>query len=53
MEGNVLINVDEVISSLTKMLIEQDLEDKNKNKETYIKKTTLLKEMIRMFRQYS
>ena len=40
-----------VIEKLTKLLIKQDFEDKKKGKETYIKKTTAYKDLIKFIKE--
>lgn len=42
---------DFVIEKLTELLIKQDIEDKNKNKETYVKKTRIYKDLIKWFKE--
>lgn len=43
---------EEIIEQLTKLLIQQDFEDKQKNKTTYIKKTECYKSLIVFFKKY-
>ena len=39
---------EKLIQELTIMLIKQDMEDKKKGKISYIKKTTMFKDMIKL-----
>lgn len=41
----------QLIEELTKLLIKQDIEDKKKGKQTYIKKTTMLRNLIRFVKE--
>lgn len=43
---------EEIIEKLTRMLIKQDLKDKKKGVKTYIRKTTMYKRMIKLFKEY-
>ena len=40
-----------IIEKLTKLLIEQEFEDKNKGRKTYVKKTQCYKNLIKLFKQ--
>lgn len=40
-----------IIEILTKLLIKQDLLDKKKGKTTYIKKTRVYKDLIKLFKE--
>ena len=42
---------DDIIDTLTKLLIEQDFDDKRKNKVTYVKKTRVFKDLIKLFKE--
>lgn len=39
-----------IIEKLTDLLIKQDLEDKKKGKDTYVKKTRIYKDLIKFFK---
>ena len=41
-----------IIEKLTELLIEQDIEDKKKGKETYVKRTRCFKDLIKFFKEY-
>lgn len=41
---------DYIINKLTELLIKQDFQDKKKGKETYVKKTTIYKDLIKFFK---
>lgn len=41
----------QLIEELTKLLIKQDMEDKKKGKQTYIKKTTMLRNLIKFVKE--
>ena len=43
--------LDEIVDALTKLLIEQDFEDKQKGKTTYVKKTRVYKDLIKLFKE--
>lgn len=40
-----------LIQKLTELLIKQDFEDKQKNKSTYVKKTTAYKDLIKLVKE--
>lgn len=40
-----------IIDKLTELLIKQDLKDKQKGKETYVKKTRCYKDLIKFFKE--
>lgn len=40
-----------IIDKLTELLIKQDFEDKKKGKQTYIKKTSCYKDLIKFFKE--
>ena len=40
-----------IITKLTELLIKQDIEDKQKGKETYVKKTRCYKDLIKLFKE--
>lgn len=42
---------DYIIEKLTELLIKQDIEDKQKGKETYVKKTRVYKDLIRLVKE--
>lgn len=42
---------DYIIIKLTELLIKQNFEDKEKGKETYVKKTTIYKDLINFFKK--
>lgn len=42
---------DNIVLKLTKMLIEQDLKDKKKGKTTYVKKTRIYQDLIKLFKE--
>jgi hypothetical protein len=46
-------NKEYVIEKLTELLIKQDFEDKKKGKETYVKKTTAYKDLIKFIKENS
>jgi len=41
-----------IIECLTKLLINQDLEDKKKGKDTYVKKTRIYRDLIKFFKEW-
>lgn len=41
---------DFIIKKLTELLIKQSFEDKSKGKESYVKKTTIYKDLIKFFK---
>ena len=43
--------VEEIIEELTNLLIKQDLIDKQKGKDTYVKKTRIYKDLIKWFKE--
>ena len=43
---------DYIIEKLTTLLIKQNLEDKKKGKDTYVKKTQIYKDLIIFFKQW-
>lgn len=43
---------EDVIEILTRLLIIQDLKDKKKGKTTYVKKTRIYKDLIKLFKEY-
>lgn len=40
-----------IIEKLTELLIKQDIEDKNKGKDTYVKKTRVYKDLIKFIKE--
>lgn len=40
-----------IISKLTELLIKQDIEDKQKGKETYVKKTRCYQDLIQLIKE--
>lgn len=44
--------LDEIIEEFTKLLIKQDFIDKQKGKETYVKKTRIYKDIIKFLKDY-
>lgn len=42
--------IDEIIDKLTELLIKQDLEDKRKGKETYVKKRRCYMDLIKFLK---
>ena len=42
---------DEIITKLTELLIKQDMIDKEKGKETYVKKSRCYKDLIKFFKE--
>lgn len=40
-----------IIEKLTELLIKQDIEDKQKGKETYVKKTRAFKDLIKLIKE--
>lgn len=42
---------DFIITKLTELLIKQDIEDKQKGKETYVKKTRAFKDLIKLVKE--
>lgn len=40
-----------IITKLTELLIKTDIEDKQKGKETYIKKTRVFKDLIKLVKE--
>ena len=40
-----------IITKLTELLIKQDIEDKQKGKETYVKKTRAFKDLIKLVKE--
>lgn len=40
-----------IISKLTELLIKTDIEDKQKGKETYVKKTRAFKDLIKLVKE--
>ena len=40
-----------IITKLTELLIKQDIEDKQKGKETYVKKTRTFKDLIKLVKE--
>ena len=40
-----------IIEKLTELLIKQDMEDKQKGKETYVKKTRCYKDLIQLIKE--
>lgn len=40
-----------IITKLTELLIKTDMEDKQKGKETYIKKTRAFKDLIKLIKE--
>lgn len=42
---------DKLIEEFTKLLIKQDLEDRKKGKETYVKKTRVYKDLIKLIKK--
>ena len=42
---------DFIIEKLTELLIKQDMEDKEKGKETYVKKTRCYKDLIQLIKE--
>lgn len=42
---------EQILEELTKLLIKQDMEDKKKGKDTYVKKTRIYKDLIKWFRE--
>lgn len=40
-----------IITKLTELLIKTDMEDKQKGKETYVKKTRCYKDLIKLFKE--
>lgn len=40
-----------LIEKLTELLIKQDMEDKKKGKETYVKKTRAFKDLIKLVKE--
>lgn len=40
-----------IIEKLTELLIKQDIEDKQKGKETYVKKTRAFKDLIKLVKE--
>lgn len=45
-------DLDEIIETLTILLIQQDLKDKEKGKATYVKKTRIYQDLLRWFKQF-
>lgn len=43
--------VEEIIEELTNLLIKQDFIDKQKGKDTYVKKTRIYKDLIKWFKE--
>jgi len=43
--------IDFIIEKLTELLIKQDFEDKKKNKITYVKKTEVYKDLIKLLKE--
>ena len=43
--------LDDIIEELTKLLIEQEFEDRKKNKVAYVKKTRVYKDLIKFFKE--
>lgn len=43
---------DEIITKLTELLIKQDMLDKKKGKDTYVKKTQCYKDLIKFFKEF-
>lgn len=41
---------EQIIEELTNLLIKQDFIDKQKNKDTYVKKTRIYKDLIKWFK---
>lgn len=52
MKTKYLIDNEDVIKVLTELLIKQTFEDKEKGKETYVKKTRIFKDLIEYFKQF-
>ena len=46
-------DIDEIIETLTNLLIQQDFKDKEKGKATYVKKTRIYADLIKWFKQIS
>lgn len=44
-------DVEEIIEELTNLLIKQDFIDKQKGKDTYVKKTRIYKDLIKWFKE--
>ncbi len=42
---------DYIIEKLTELLIKQDIEDKRKGKPTYVKKTRVYKDLIKLVKE--
>ena len=45
------IDLDDIIQTLTNLLIQQDFKDKEKGKSTYVKKTRIYADLIKWFKQ--
>lgn len=43
---------DDIITKLTELLIQQDIEDKKKGKTTYVKKTQCYRDLIFLIKNY-
>jgi len=43
--------LDYIVDVLTELLIKQDFIDKKKNKETYVKKTRIYKDLLKWFKE--
>ena len=43
--------LDYAVEKLTQLLIKQDIEDKKKGKETYVKKTRAYKDLIKLLKE--
>lgn len=41
-----------IIDKLTELLIKTDMEDKQRGKERYVKKTRIYKDLIKLFKEY-
>ena len=43
--------IDYTITKLTELLIQQDIEDKKKGKATYVKKTRVYRDLIKLLKE--
>lgn len=45
------IDLDDIIQTLTNLLIQQDFKDKKTGSPTYVKKTRIYKDLLKWFKQ--
>ena len=44
-------SLNDIINTLTKLLIQQDFKDKKNKKHTYVRKTTIYRDLIKYFKE--